>query len=227
MAARIHLTAADEFSTRLYGLLGERKGIYTVGSISIGSIDKEDIAPWSLTRDQFDVPFDEFILGTVHPETERPEVNSQLIEILLEAIGLGVGEGYKFIFTGSNCDVYGDEYNAALQALAVSNPESVFFIQNFGRSGYFSALRQCTCVFGNTSSGILEAASFGKFVVNVGERQRGRLRSRNVRDVGFNSVEMFDALREVSQLGNFRGHNVYSRPDTVQEILKIIKNDHF
>ena len=64
-------------------------------------------------------------------------------------------------------------------------------------------------------------------MVNVGERQRGRLRSRNVRDVGFNSVEMFDALREVSQLGNFRGHNVYSRPDTVQEILKIIKNDHF
>ena len=55
-------------------------------------------------------------------------------------------------------------------------------------------------ILGNTSSGILEAASFGKFVINVGKRQEGRLRSANVFDVNFIIDEIINCLKKIEIL---------------------------
>ena len=49
-----------------------------------------------------------------------------------------------------------------------------------GRDGYFSALKNCSFLIGNTSSGIIEAASFKKFVINIGKRQEGRITTKHI-----------------------------------------------
>ena len=70
-----------------------------------------------------------------------------------------------------------------------------------GKTNYFRAMKQALFLCGNTSSGIIEAASFNKYVINVGERQKGRLTSNNVFHVPFEHDKITDALVQVELLG--------------------------
>ena len=59
-------------------------------------------------------------------------------------------------------------------------PKNFKIVENFGKINYFSAIKYSKAVLGNSSSGIIEAATFNKFVINVGDRQKGRSRSKNI-----------------------------------------------
>ena len=83
---------------------------------------------------------------------------------------------------------------------------------------YYSKL-----LLGNTSSGIIEAASFYKYVVNVGSRQKGRAKSTNVFDVSFDANSIVDKTHAILKLPNFAGDNVYYKPNTADAIIKLLK----
>ena len=68
-------------------------------------------------------------------------------------------------------------------------------VESLGTEGYFSVLALCGAMVGNSSSGLLEAPSFGLPVVNVGNRQRGRVRGENVIDVGYGREEIGGCIR--------------------------------
>ena len=67
---------------------------------------------------------------------------------------------------------------------------------NLGTQGYFSLMSHVAAMVGNSSSGIIEAASFKLPVVNIGNRQSGRLRGKNVIDVGYARTEIADGIRK-------------------------------
>jgi GDP/UDP-N,N'-diacetylbacillosamine 2-epimerase (hydrolysing) len=78
-------------------------------------------------------------------------------------------------------------------------------------------------LIGNTSSGILEAAAFGKYVVNVGDRQKGRLQSKNVINAKFDENEIVEAVNQALKLGDFNGENVYYKQNVANTIINVIK----
>lgn len=80
-------------------------------------------------------------------------------------------------------------------------------------------------LIGNTSSGILEAASYGKFVVNVGTRQLGRLQSGNVINTDFNKKQIIAAVEKIKTDKNFRCVNKYYKPNTANNIIKFLLNE--
>jgi len=80
-------------------------------------------------------------------------------------------------------------------------------------------------LLGNTSSAILEAASFGKYAINVGERQLGRVRSNNIMDVSYNKSQIINAVNEITKKGKYMGRNSYYKPNTALNIIKIIKEN--
>ena len=69
-------------------------------------------------------------------------------------------------------------------------------IDNFGTQGYFSMMAVAAAMVGNSSSGILEAASFALPVVNIGSRQHGRVRGTNVIDVGYERTSITEGLKK-------------------------------
>jgi GDP/UDP-N,N'-diacetylbacillosamine 2-epimerase (hydrolysing) len=103
------------------------------------------------------------------------------------------------------------------------HPERVILIENFGKNNYFSAMHYAKILIGNTSSGILEAASFQKQVINVGDRQKGRARSNNVFDAIFNAEDIIAKTKKVLSLGDFNGENIYYKEGVADNIIKIIK----
>jgi UDP-N-acetylglucosamine 2-epimerase len=81
-----------------------------------------------------------------------------------------------------------------LQAFAVRSRQARL-IANLGTRAYFSAMQYASAMVGNSSSGIIEAASFKLPVVNIGTRQQGRVRGKNVMDVGYGRQEIVAAIK--------------------------------
>ena len=69
LASRLHFTATEQFSQRVLELIGGNIGIHTVGSISLEDLFAVQLPLWSSVKEEFNIPFDEFILVTFHPCT--------------------------------------------------------------------------------------------------------------------------------------------------------------
>ena len=122
-----------------------------------------------------------------------------------------------------NADTLGSIFRQEINNLKAERPDQVILVENFGKHNYFSAMCYCQFLLGNTSSGIIEAASFGKYVVNVGDRQKGRVRGENVYDVTFDSDEILRVSRDVLELAKYSGENIYHKLGTAEQIIKTIK----
>ncbi|MEK9660153.1 MAG: UDP-N-acetylglucosamine 2-epimerase, partial [Alphaproteobacteria bacterium] len=85
-----------------------------------------------------------------------------------------------------------------VEAFCAVEPEARF-VDTLGPNRYASALRHATLMLGNSSSGIIEAGLFGLPVINVGDRQAGRLRGDNVVDVPSESDAIADALERLER----------------------------
>jgi GDP/UDP-N,N'-diacetylbacillosamine 2-epimerase (hydrolysing) len=109
---------------------------------------------------------------------------------------------------------------------SLKNSESVFLIESLGLQSYFSAMQHCVFLLGNTSSGIIEAASFGKYVINIGNRQNGRAASKNVLNIPINSTKINRVINSLKGQYAFKGSNIYFQDSPSKSIINILKQYH-
>lgn len=221
LASTLHFTAAQEFTERVIEITKHVQQVYTVGSISLESIDTMALPKWEQVKNSFDIPFDRFILVTVHPESVNANRNQEYAEETFNALAT-VAKSHCLLITKANADVMGSVFNKKLEQLAAENPKQVRLVASLGKVYYFAAMRQCDFLFGNTSSGIIEAASFGKWVINLGDRQKGRLQSDNILDISFDQTKMIEALNEIKGRDSFTGVNKYAQEGTTDKIVKAL-----
>jgi len=224
LASQIHFVASDNFLNKVRDIAGGSKGIYNVGALSLDGVKKIDLPDWSDVRRLFDIPNKEFILITFHPETINPNQNKIYIETISEVLNV-LCKKYHLIITLSNADTMGSLYRESSRELKIKNTNSITLIENFGKYNYFAAMKYSKILIGNTSSAILESASFCKYAINIGNRQSGRLRSENIIDVPFNKEEIINTVNEIIKKGPFTGVNKYYKPNTAQNIIKILKEN--
>jgi UDP-hydrolysing UDP-N-acetyl-D-glucosamine 2-epimerase len=128
---------------------------------------------------------------TYHSVTLELESLSMQLDALFGALD---DVGLPVIVTDANADEGGDVIRQRVASFAESRP-NVHRVANFGRQGYFDAMRLAAAMVGNSSSGIIEAASFSLPAVNIGNRQAGRLRGANVIDVAAERAAIAAAIR--------------------------------
>lgn len=116
------------------------------------------------------------LLVTFHPVTLEYERTKAHIDELLQALH---ALGMPVIFTYPNADTNAHVVIRAIEQYLVTH-DNARFVKHLGTAGYFSLMRQAAAMVGNSSSGIIEAASFGLPVVDIGNRQKGRDRGENV-----------------------------------------------
>ena len=119
---------------------------------------------------------DGFLLATYHPVTLEYEEAAQQASQWLAAIE---ASGRPVLFTMANADTNGRVINELVRRY-VAGHAAAQMVDNLGLQGYFSVMAQAAAMVGNSSSGIIEAASFKLPVVNVGRRQQGRVAAANV-----------------------------------------------
>jgi GDP/UDP-N,N'-diacetylbacillosamine 2-epimerase (hydrolysing) len=222
LASQFHFTATEVFSEKLTNLLGSSDGIYTVGSLSLNDIKTFRPIEKGTFYDAFSIPDEEFALVTFHPETMAAQENIQFAQAMKSAL-VTISKGLFVVITMPNADTQGSIYREAILQLKNENENRVLLIENFGKVNYFSAMHYCKLLIGNTSSGILEAASFGKYVVNVGDRQKGRAQSNNIVNCPFTALDIIQATSKAMKSNNYTGENIYFKEDVAQNIIKILK----
>ncbi len=170
-----------------------------------------------------------FILATFHPVTLEYEKTTEHIQTLLEAIH---ESEMNVIFTYPNADTQGRSIISHIEEFR-NRSERVQVAKNLGTEGYFSLMSQASVMVGNSSSGIIEAASFSLPVVNVGKRQLGRFHGCNVLDVPCQKKPVLAAIRkalsseflkQIADADNPYGQGHASKK-IVETLKKIVIND--
>ena len=123
-----------------------------------------------------------------------------------------------------NADTMGSIFREEIEILRKEFPDKVLCIENFGKENYFNAMYYAKILIGNTSSGILEAASFGKYVINVGNRQKGRAQSENCLNTDFFNEKIVQATLKAIKFCKFEGENIYYKKNPSSLIIINIKS---
>ena len=131
---------------------------------------------------------------------------------------------HQLVVTLPNADTFGSLFRAFFHETKQLYPEKVCLIENFGTQSYFTCMKYADLLIGNTSSGIIEAATFGKFVINLGNRQGGRACSENVVTVPFKHLAI---LEEFTKLKGkiYTGSNCYYQKDSANKVLERLKKE--
>lgn len=222
IASFLHFTATDAFTEKVKSLTGLSNNVFTVGSLSLNNIKSFSPLEKIFLYDKFNIPNEEYALVTFHPETVSPQDNVQYAKAMKNAL-LKIAEKIFVIITMPNADTQGSIYREQIQKLKNEMPNRILLIENFGKVNYFSAMYYSKILIGNTSSGILEAASFGKYVVNVGDRQKGRIQSDNVLNCQFEESSIIATTNKAIELKEYTGKNVYFKEAAVNNMIKILK----
>jgi GDP/UDP-N,N'-diacetylbacillosamine 2-epimerase (hydrolysing) len=222
LASTIHFTANNAFSDHVAEIIGEKQNVFTVGSLSLNEI--LNFTPKNKTEffETFNIPNKEFALITFHPETVNFDMNQYFAIEMRKALSQLTSKLF-LVITMPNADTLGSVFRDEINHLKDEHPDQVLCIENFGKENYFTAMYYSKVLIGNTSSGIIEAASFGKYVVNVGERQKGRLQSDNIINSSFKYDDIIQAIEFAVNKGDYLGENVYYLPNPSEAIIKAVK----
>lgn len=224
LASTLHFTVAEPFARKVTSLIESDENVFTVGSLSLDEVRKFKPMPKGEFYDKYNLSEGPYILATFHPETISVNKNKdyalamrQSLQNAIESLNISV------VITMPNTDTMGTLYRQELATLKNEIPSKVQLIENFGKVDYFNAMIYSQLLIGNTSSGIIEAASFGKYVVNVGDRQKGRLQSENILNSSFEVDDIVSNINVGLKHGEFQGKNIYFRENTAKTIINIIK----
>jgi GDP/UDP-N,N'-diacetylbacillosamine 2-epimerase (hydrolysing) len=171
--SQLHFVAAKEYRDRVIQLGESPNSVYLVGGLGIDSIKKLNLLSREELESSLGFKFDKKnLLVTFHPVTLENETAEYQITELLNA--LSELEETRLIFTMSNADTGGEKINNLIENYVSKNPNAIAFT-SLGSLRYLSCMKQVDGVIGNSSSGIIEAPSFKKGAINIGDRQLGRL----------------------------------------------------
>jgi UDP-hydrolysing UDP-N-acetyl-D-glucosamine 2-epimerase len=222
----LHLTSTEEYRKRVIQLGEEPERVFNVGEIGLYDIfdnllSKKEVE--ELIKFKLD---GKVIMVTYHPVTLNTGYGiNDFNEILL---ALEKFNDLKIIFTKANADCGGNDINKMIDDFVKRNKNSIVF-QSMGRKLYLSTLQYVDMVVGNSSSGIVEAPCFKKPTINIGDRQKGRLRAKSVIDVPPNKDKIKEAINFVYSSSEFQNElsnvvNPYYKENGIFELIKVIKN---
>lgn len=224
--SHIHLPETELQGQRILRLGEERRRIHVVGSLSIDNV----LAIEPLTLDAIAKRFHldltaPPILVTIHPESHDFTHTRSHIATVLEAL---TPPPAQIIFTYPGADAGGQIIIDAINSFVRRYDGMAFAVPHFGTVGYFSVMRHALAMVGNSSSGIIEAASFGLPVVNIGRRQEGRLAPPNVLHCSYHVEAIRRAVSKAIQPEThveLRGvTNPYGDGHTAERMIEVLKN---
>ena len=222
LASQLHFVSTLDYKKKVEELTGSSENIYNVGALSLDNIsDFQPIGKLSFLN-TFQIKNEDYALVTFHPETVAVDSNIAYAKQMRAAL-IELTKTLNIVITMPNADTLGSVYREEIHQLKAEVPDKIVLVENFGKPNYFSAMYYAKLLIGNTSSGIIEAASFHKYVINVGSRQKGRAKSGNVFDVRFDAKNIVDKTNAILKLPNFAEGNVYYKTETADSIIKIIK----
>ena len=223
----LHFTSTEQYRNRVIQLGENPERVFYVGALGVENIKKINLMTKEELERSIHFEIDEnTVVVTYHPVTlENNTVEEQFLNLLKV---LDRNPKIRMIFTKANADTNGRIVNELIDKYAAQNSERACAFMSLGQKRYLSALKYCRIVIGNSSSGIIEAPSFGKPIINIGDRQKGRICADSVINCGYTQQEIQQAM-ETALTEEFENkarncRNPYEKENTAANIISVIKD---
>ena len=150
---------------------------------------------------------EEYLVVMQHTVTYEHEDADKIISETLNAVRL---IDKQVVWFWPNIDTGSDRISKTLRVYRENNPESkIRFIRNLPPEKFLTLIKHSLCLIGNSSVGIRESSMLGVPVVNIGSRQKDRLRGKNVIDVKYKSSQIKSAIEKQIKNGKYKSENIY------------------
>jgi GDP/UDP-N,N'-diacetylbacillosamine 2-epimerase (hydrolysing) len=198
--SHLHFTGTEEYRQRVIQLGENPENVFNFGAPGLDNIYKLNL----LSKADFEESVG-FILGkknllvTFHPVTLEKNTAQDQFQQILDA--LDSLQDTHIIFTKANADTDGRIINSMIDSYVSTNSSKAIAFSSLGQLRYLSALQYVDAMVGNSSSGLSEAPSFRIGTINIGDRQKGRIKADSVIDCLPDSGDILNALQRLYSSG--------------------------
>ena len=223
--SNLHFVGHKKYKKRIIQLGENSENIFVVGGTGSEDIKKIKFLNKKFLENELNFKFKEKnLIVTIHPETINISNNKKIINSLFPV--LSKMKNTLILFTQPNIDPGSDVIERSVLKLSKSNKHIKYF-KNLGVKKYFSCIKYCDAVIGNSSSGITEVPSLKKYTINLGDRQKGRLLANSIITPRLDKKNISQAIKKVyskkyqKNLKNII--NPYYKNNTTLNIAKVLK----
>ncbi len=223
--AYLHFATTEAYRNRIIQMGEHPDRVFNVGGLGVENIKTCQLLSKNELEESIGLKLDKpYAVVTFHPVTlEKNSAGNQAKELMKAC------EKYPdmiFLFTKANSDAMGRIINEMFTAF-VGKHENMRIFDSLGMERYLSAVKYAEFVLGNSSSGIMEVPSFGIPTVNIGDRQRGRMRADSIIDCPPEKKAIVSAMDKALSK-EFKSHckkthNPYEGKDPSGEMVRIIR----
>lgn len=224
--ASVHFPSVPDNAKRIIQMGENPEYVHAVGALGIDNTLKIPLMSVQELKNDLNIDFDRAVaLVTYHPVTmEGVEASVKQIRIVLDAL---LQSELYLLITMPNSDAGSDAVDREIRDYQAKYPERITYVTSLGQRRYLSTLKYIKIAVGNSSSGIIETASFALPTIDIGNRQKGRYAPRNVihcechKDDIIHSIEygLSNEFRE-SLIGY---ENPYGDGHTAERMVKLLK----
>ena len=225
--SQIHFVATKLCKKRLMQMGEDPSKIIITGSLGIENIKKMNFIKKEKLEKIINFKFGKkSALVTIHPETLGKHSPKSIVINLLEA--LKHFKDINLLFTIPNADEGNKIIIKKIKKFVNQKANKSTFIPSLGRKFYLSSMNLVDFVVGNSSSGIIETPSFKIPTINIGDRQKGRIKSQSIIDCKSLKGEIIKSIRKCYNIKFLKKlekiKNPYGEGNSSEKIIKVIKN---
>tara|TARA_B100000315_G_scaffold257159_1_gene305079 strand:+ start:649 stop:1803 length:1155 start_codon:yes stop_codon:yes gene_type:complete len=225
----LHFVANEDAAKRVIRMGEDPDKVFTTGCPSIDlaaqvlKTSTNNFNPFELLQKGVGEPFDptgEYLVVMQHPVTTEYKESLEQIEQTLMAIShLKIPTFWLW----PNVDAGSDKISKGIRMFREKNHiPFIYFFKNMAPEDFLKLLINSKCLIGNSSAGIRECSYLGIPVVNIGKRQKGRLRGKNVLDVNYNKREIISTIEKQLQNGKYPKEEIYGDGCADQNIVELL-----
>jgi GDP/UDP-N,N'-diacetylbacillosamine 2-epimerase (hydrolysing) len=225
--SHLHFTSTDEYRNRVIQLGEAPNRVFNVGALGIENINKLKLLKFKEFEQSINFKLGKVnFLVTFHPVTLEHSSAEIQFRALLNV--LGRFKGIHIIFTKPNADNNGRIIINMIDEFVYNNTETSISFISLGQLRYLSAIKHVDLVIGNSSSGLLEVPSFKKATINIGDRQRGRIKALSVIDCEADEQSILNAIEKALatefQKQLITLENPYGKNNSSEMIVDLLKS---
>ena len=223
--SHLHFASCKDSADRVIKMGEQKWRVFNTGAPQLDGLKDLSIKKTNKNLKKFGlIENEKFFLIIFHPVLYSSSSSSKQIQIILESL-----KNFKFkkFIIYPNIDT---GYNNIINKIReYENKYNFFAFKNLKRDVFLSLLKKTTALIGNSSTGILEAPTFKIPVVNIGDRQRGRIQSNNIINCQLNKTAITNAINKIFLDKKFKNKlkkckNLYGNGESSKKIVKILKN---
>ena len=220
--SQYHFTSTEEYRKRVIQLGEDPKRVFYLGALGAENcckIDEEKV----IEKVKELIPQKYWVVA-FHPETLTDVKMEDQVKEVLTALQENMN-GMSVIFMGTNADTKSDIIRSSWLNY-VDEHENAYYYENLNVDSFLYLVKNSVALIGNSSSGIIETPSLGRYTINIGDRQKGREHGNSVIDVVCNRAEIYHAMEEVKRKidENEKITNPYYVKDTAENYYEKTKD---